>query len=172
MAFPEVPNSFREELGTIYDRYFLIQHALSHDDSVGAARAAGGLKQAIERIHTSLLPAAVGEAWLEAATRLGRAAGKIEDSGSIEVARTAFEPLSLWIAWIAGSLGSATDEPILRYHCPMAFDWRGADWLQNKHGTENPYFGASMFQCGSEDEVIWAGRSQQHSSQGEHGEHE
>ena len=31
----------------------------------------------------------------------------------------------------------------------MAFDNTGADWLQEKKGTENPYFGASMFTCGT-----------------------
>jgi hypothetical protein len=39
----------------------------------------------------------------------------------------------------------------------MAFKNRGADWIQNKRGTENPYFGAAMFKCG-EVEGILTGR--------------
>jgi hypothetical protein len=36
----------------------------------------------------------------------------------------------------------------------MAFDDAGADWLQSGEITENPYFGASMFRCGSEEAVL------------------
>ena len=30
----------------------------------------------------------------------------------------------------------------------MAFDDRGAAWLQQRDGIRNPYFGASMLVCG------------------------
>ena len=33
-------------------------------------------------------------------------------------------------------------------HCPMAFDFEGADWLQRGDQVNNPYFGASMLRCG------------------------
>ena len=39
----------------------------------------------------------------------------------------------------------------------MAFNNKGADWLQNKTGTENPYFGKMMFSCGDQVEVIFEG---------------
>ena len=39
----------------------------------------------------------------------------------------------------------------------MAFNNRGADWLQNKPGLENPYFGAAMFSCGVLEEIIEPG---------------
>ena len=45
-------------------------------------------------------------------------------------------------------------EPIRRFHCPMAFDNRGADWLQNTPETANPYFGKAMPRCGEQVEVI------------------
>jgi hypothetical protein len=40
----------------------------------------------------------------------------------------------------------------------MANDNKGAYWLQNKKGTENPYFGSSMFNCGSQVEIVSPGR--------------
>lgn len=33
-------------------------------------------------------------------------------------------------------------------HCPMAFDNKGADWLQRGEPIRNPYFGSRMFRCG------------------------
>jgi len=33
-------------------------------------------------------------------------------------------------------------------YCPMAFDFRGAYWLQRKDSLVNPYFGAEMLKCG------------------------
>ena len=69
----------------------------------------------------------------------------------------AFETLSTVVARTVKSFGSTGATPIYRFHCPMAFDNKGADWLQRKHGTENPYFGSAMFKCGSEEETLVEG---------------
>ncbi len=44
--------------------------------------------------------------------------------------------------------------PVYLLHCPMAFDNKGAGWLQLDDQTLNPYFGAQMLQCGGVEEVI------------------
>jgi len=36
----------------------------------------------------------------------------------------------------------------------MAFNNRGANWLQGTPEIQNPYFGAAMFRCGSLTETI------------------
>jgi Cu(I)/Ag(I) efflux system membrane fusion protein len=36
----------------------------------------------------------------------------------------------------------------------MAFDDKGADWLQLDEDILNPYFGASMLKCGEVKKVI------------------
>ena len=57
--------------------------------------------------------------------------------------------------WLTGQrLGSGLDEPIHRFHCPMAFNNRGANWLQTSNETENPYFGAAMYRCGTLEEAL------------------
>ncbi|MEZ6317630.1 MAG: hypothetical protein R3B49_02580 [Phycisphaerales bacterium] len=33
-------------------------------------------------------------------------------------------------------------------HCPMAFDFKGADWVQRTDTIANPYFGSQMLRCG------------------------
>jgi Cu(I)/Ag(I) efflux system membrane fusion protein len=41
-----------------------------------------------------------------------------------------------------------TDGNYYEMYCPMAFDLKGASWLQRKETLENPYFGESMLRCG------------------------
>jgi Cu(I)/Ag(I) efflux system membrane fusion protein len=43
---------------------------------------------------------------------------------------------------------------LYRIHCPMAFNNKGADWLQADKDIRNPYFGASMLSCGEVTEEI------------------
>jgi hypothetical protein len=51
-------------------------------------------------------------------------------------------------------LGHAEHQPHYVAHCPMAFDFQGADWLQRGRTINNPYFGAEMLRCGQvTDEV-------------------
>ena len=38
--------------------------------------------------------------------------------------------------------------------CPMAFDNRGATWIQDKEEIRNPYFGEMMLGCGEIREVM------------------
>jgi hypothetical protein len=39
----------------------------------------------------------------------------------------------------------------------MAMDGGGADWLQTKTETRNPYYGSQMLECGAQAEVLVAG---------------
>ena len=39
----------------------------------------------------------------------------------------------------------------------MAFDNKGAGWLQSDKDVLNPYFGASMLRCGSVTETLFEG---------------
>ncbi len=39
--------------------------------------------------------------------------------------------------------------PVYLYSCPMAFDFTSATWLSLEKNVRNPYFGASMLECGA-----------------------
>jgi Cu(I)/Ag(I) efflux system membrane fusion protein len=79
---------------------------------------------------------------------------RILQANSMSDARTAFDKLSIAMIKLARQTGTGSGQPVYLYHCPMAFDNRGADWLQNRKGTENPYYGSKMFTCGTLEEVI------------------
>jgi Cu(I)/Ag(I) efflux system membrane fusion protein len=58
---------------------------------------------------------------------------------------------------VAKQFGTSGTQPVLRFYCSMAADGKGAYWLQNKTGTENPYYGSAMFACGEQVETISPG---------------
>ena len=72
----------------------------------------------------------------------------VRDAADIKARRAAFEPLSEAIGKIVSAEGHDQVGGVFLMHCPMAFDNRGANWLQPTLDTANPYFGASMFGCG------------------------
>jgi Cu(I)/Ag(I) efflux system membrane fusion protein len=43
---------------------------------------------------------------------------------------------------------AALEGAVIRMHCPMAANNRGADWLQSAEELRNPYFGSAMLTCG------------------------
>jgi Cu(I)/Ag(I) efflux system membrane fusion protein len=131
------------ELDSVFDAYFAIQRALSHDQFEPGQRAGEALVRAIEA--SSVVPLDSG---------LRESAKRISAAKDMETARAAFESVSNEMMVIAKKAGTGTRQRVLIYHCPMAFDNRGADWMQEKEGVENPYFGASMFNCGSLKESI------------------
>jgi Cu(I)/Ag(I) efflux system membrane fusion protein len=72
----------------------------------------------------------------------------------MDSARLAFEQLSNELIAAVKHFGIPENRSLYRIHCPMAFDNKGADWLQMNADTLNPYFGASMLKCGEVVEVI------------------
>jgi len=153
----EVPSQFKVQLDGVFDAYFLIQYALSHDRFGDAQAGAVRLLKALESIDMGLVPKSNQGTWMSEYGLLIQSATRISTAKDIEAARAAYEPLSNGLIIVGKKYGTSGKQPIRRYHCPMAFNNRGADWLDNKPGLENPYFGAAMFSCGVLKEVIEPG---------------
>ena len=160
-----VSKEFRTELGKFVGEYISLKDELSHDhfDPSGAWKSdLAAVLETIETIETIELEGKGLSVWR---ARLGGLKGGLEALGvasDLPSARTAFETLSnALLASIRdfGFLGAGTGtdamgQSMFRYHCPMAFGGRGADWLQVEEGTENPYYGSKMFGCGSLEETF------------------
>lgn len=144
----EIPDHFRQQIEEIYSYYFAIQQALSHDQLETAIRSSADLQKALQKIDMKALPADIHQSWMPIFSQVNKASRELGDSKNISTARQNFYALSNAILEMSHRYGSSTHR-LLVYHCPMAFDNKGADWLQNKEGTENPYFGSAMFTCGS-----------------------
>lgn len=120
-------------LRRILEAFFPIHHALADDDDAKAKESAAALVRAVtESDLASLEPLATA----------------VRDAGDIQSRRAAFEPLSDALAQRVRAEGHDQVGSVFLMHCPMAFENRGADWLQPNIETANPYFGATMFGCG------------------------
>ena len=65
---------------------------------------------------------------------------------SIEDIRVAFELISL--SMVKGAENHHHGSELHEVYCPMAFNNKGASWLQSSTKVANPYFGSKMLRCG------------------------
>ncbi len=150
-----VPAKFKEQLDGVYTAYFDVSTALSLDKVKDARKGAQALIEALKQVDLTLLDGDGHMAWMKLSMKIEKSAGVISQAG-IKNGRKAFEPLSEAVTAAVRSFGASGSQPVIRFHCPMAFDWKGASWLQNRSGVENPYWGSEMYRCGTEEETIVA----------------
>lgn len=148
-----VPASFRAQLDPAYLSYVKMQAALSRDDLDGAKEAAKSFQADVTRADMTLLNGDAHNLWMKELGQLSTTTEMIGRAKTIDDARFSFALISEGTIAVAKHFG-AGDLSLHRFHCPMAFDGRGADWLQVKERTENPFFGSAMFRCGTLEETI------------------
>jgi Cu(I)/Ag(I) efflux system membrane fusion protein len=148
-----VPSAFEEQLGDVFQGYYALQTALSLDALDDAQVAARKTADALGKVDMTLLKGDLHNAWMKEVDGLRKTIKAVASAKDIEKARTAFALLSESMIAVARKFG-AGGTPAHRLHCPMAFDDRGANWLQNKKPTANPYFGSAMFRCGVLKETL------------------
>lgn len=153
----KTPYEFKAQLDGVISAYFEIQQALSKDNFKGAQNGAKKVLKALSTVDMGLLKGAVHMAWMEELGVLKKSSEDVAGAKDISGARTGFVVLSDSVYAAVKKFGSSGKQPILRFLCPMAAGGKGAHWLQNKPGTENPYFGSAMFKCGDQIESISSG---------------
>lgn len=139
-----VPAAFSFGLRPVYAAYFDAQEALAADDLGAFLRAAKDLESAFGFVDEAGL---VGEPLAD----FRRAAVKLrigDTLTTLEEARARFERMSEGAVELQRRFGHRGSETWRLAFCPMAFDDRGALWLQRAAEIYNPYFGASMLRCG------------------------
>lgn len=114
------------QIGPFFEGYSDISTALAKDDLEAAKKAAASL------------------GGVEKDSPMAKHVQAISDSKSIEEARTHFKELSDLAIPLAKS-----ERVMHEVHCPMAFDNKGASWLQKSDSeVVNPYMGSKMLHCG------------------------
>jgi len=151
---PSVNSEFRDQLAKVFDRYFAFQKALAGDTSASAAKAANESLDALKAVDTELLRGADHDKWMQASTDIQTILTKAGQTEDIKSQREEFYLLSQQMTEVTRRFGSVSQGPVYLVHCPMAFDNKGAGWLQLDDQILNPYFGAQMLQCGGVEEVI------------------
>ncbi|HHN78557.1 MAG TPA: efflux RND transporter periplasmic adaptor subunit, partial [Phycisphaerales bacterium] len=137
---------FSRQLTPVYDAYLGAQRALAGDDLDAFNNSAVSLNDALADVRETGIVGDAVKAWRRAMALLRTKGGH---PAAIDEARARFERMSEGIITLLGEFGPPEGETLNLAHCPMAFDFKGADWVQRGEEIRNPYFGSEMLACGS-----------------------
>lgn len=143
-----VPEGFKKSAGKLFSDYLAVQTALASDNYAAAEKAGGRFRNALKRMDTNRLEGRAHTVWMKALRSLQEGIEQIGDAKEIEEFRAGFEQLSTGMIRIVEQLGVQSADPVFELYCPMAFNDRGASWLQTNEDIFNPYFGDRMLKCG------------------------
>jgi Cu(I)/Ag(I) efflux system membrane fusion protein len=156
------PAPFKSQLEGVLSAYFMMHQSLSQDELKGAQDGAQKLLESLDSVDMELIEGSAHIAWMKEHKSITSSAQDIEGSKGIESARSEFITLSESLYRVAKQFGTSGTQPVLRFYCSMAAEGKGAYWLQNKTGVENPYYGSAMFTCGEQVEALSSGSLNAH----------
>ncbi|MHC4729083.1 MAG: efflux RND transporter periplasmic adaptor subunit [Planctomycetota bacterium] len=145
---PKVSEAFGKALTPFFDALLQTQQALAADDLAQARSAAAAAARGLDAVSGTAGPAWLHDLWLELRGRGTVAAEAVAKASDLAQARAAFQRLSGVGLAVVRRFGHRRSVPIKEAFCPMAFDNRGAAWLQEGDSIRNPYFGDAMLECG------------------------
>jgi Cu(I)/Ag(I) efflux system membrane fusion protein len=146
----KVSEEFIVSLTPLYNAYFAAQEALAADNFEKFLIAQSDIATMLSIVNDQSLSKEALASWKDIANRLQSTTAT---SQNITVARINFEDMSKAITQLQEKFGHTMDTYYEMY-CPMAFDFKGAFWLQRKNSLANPYFGAEMLKCGERKKVF------------------
>lgn len=148
-----VPEAFRTQFAKGFDSYFAAGDALAGDDFAKALAAVGDMRKNLEAVDAGGLSGQAKDNWQAHAGIVAKLLDGAAAAEGIEPLRGDFALLSDQMMVLA-SLFGPPGRTIYQIRCPMAFNNRGATWLQADPNVRNPYFGASMLRCGGVIETL------------------
>ncbi len=144
---------FRKQLGGVIDGYLAMQVALAADNPEAAIEAANEGLNALGGVDMGLVTGDDHMAWMKQAGELKVLFTAVAGADGIEAVRAKFSLLSESMGVLLSRFGVPAGR-LYKAWCPMAFDNRGASWIQNGEEISNPYFGDMMLRCGEIKEVL------------------
>jgi Cu(I)/Ag(I) efflux system membrane fusion protein len=140
-----VTEAFTTGLEAVVNAYLTVQTGLSQDRIPEVAP----LLDALVAVDAEGLSDEARTAWDGARQDISQAAEAMAEADrDNEAVRRGFALLSNALAAAVTDLGTGLRSTLYLVQCPMAFENRGATWLQDHDRVENPYFGSAMFRCG------------------------
>jgi membrane fusion protein, copper/silver efflux system len=155
-----VPREFLEGLTPIINEYLEIKQALVNDDSDAAGKHVARIDELMKALNPSLPDAQARAAWDHLSHSIMNNLDGMSKTTDIDELRKSFDPLSEAFVRLLMSFRHVMKEPLVVFHCPMAFDQQGAYWVQVGEERLNPYFGRKPFKgqdmltCGELVETI------------------
>ncbi len=146
--------AFHTEFDKVVQGYLNVATALVVDQADQAKAAAQKTLEALDGVDMTLLTGATHMTWMKDSAELKKWLNHIVQAQDLEKIREEFALLSEQIIVTAQQFGWTGDGSLYQFHCPMAFNNRGANWVQQDTEAHNPYFGSAMPTCGSMGTVI------------------
>jgi Cu(I)/Ag(I) efflux system membrane fusion protein len=147
------PKIFKIQLGAALEAYLRLKEALVATDAATAAETAQALTGKVETIDNELLSGDALRYWQQQRGALLSHSKQIGEAEAVAPQRTQFDFLSQTLIKVVKVFGAA-EQTYYVQHCPMAFDWEGADWISDVEEIRNPYFGDEMLTCGTVEETL------------------
>ncbi|MFA6292913.1 MAG: efflux RND transporter periplasmic adaptor subunit [Victivallales bacterium] len=107
-------------------------------------------------VHKALFLDSLPNAVKQASKIDERYSSRLSSSKDLQTARENFSQISALLYKELNASAENLKKPAYRFFCPMAFNDKGAYWLQDNKQIQNPYFGSVMPKCGELKETISA----------------
>ena len=144
----DVPDVFRRQLGGVYGGYLKLQEALADDRLPDAVAAWQAMRSALDTVAAQGLGDREGRAWQATRRQLAEDLAPDLRQAGIDEVRRRFEAVSTTMLGMVETFGHVQGMALSKAFCSMAFNSKGAAWLQAGSKIANPYFGHKMLGCG------------------------
>lgn len=153
----EVSQEFRDQITLVADAYFLVKNSLVKDNLSDVQKSLGTLDQNLGKVNRNLVKGEAHDLWMRMLSGLKDAKTKMANTKGLEEARKHFAMLSFHMLEVTEIFG-LNKAVVYKDYCPMAFGDQGAYWLSEQKEITNPYFGASMLNCGEVKQTYLKGQ--------------
>ncbi len=160
---PALSSDTQKALSDITFAYFAVQSALAQDNGEHAKHTSMVLGKLVRGVNL----AGTENGALEKLLReIAKASENLGEPMTIQKQREQFAALSSSVERLLGIAAPPPETKVYKVFCPMAFDNKGASWLQAGKEVMNPYFGSAMLHCGEVRKVFGerTGEEDQHES--------
>ncbi|SIN75540.1 efflux RND transporter periplasmic adaptor subunit [Halodesulfovibrio marinisediminis] len=144
----KAPEKFKIQICSALIAYTEVAEALSQDNAEGARVALKGFSAALNSVSDAGLSEKASKFWADKKRLMTSGIAEMRNASDIEGIRKGFFTISNGLLDVAKKMGISLSGDVYEMHCPMAFDNKGATWLQQDESIRNPYFGSKMFNCG------------------------
>lgn len=146
-------NSQTASVDEVVTAYLKVKNSLAEDNAKEAATAAGGLKDALQKIQQTSFTADQHKVYDDLKESVKEHAEHISSNGDkIAHQREHFDMMSQDMYDLVKAVKPA--QPLYQTYCPMYNDSKGASWLSETKKIKNPYMGKKMQTCGEVKEEI------------------
>ena len=139
---------YQSLLDELFEAYLGVGSALVGENLENSKNGFSLLQKLLEAKPESPIDESVKRLWADVLAAVETSVSRASRGTSLEEVRASFFALTIAMTQ-AEKLFGHRGRTFHEFYCPMAFDNRGASWLQDSVEIANPYFGSKMLRCGS-----------------------